>query len=1663
MGSRRLPSRGWGSGGRSGAGGDGEDDGPVWTPSPASRSYLLSVRPETSLSSNRLPHPSSGRSTFCSIIAQLTEETQPLFETTLKSKAVSEDSDVRFTCIVTGYPEPEVTWYKDDTELDRYCGLPKYEITHQGNCHTLQLYRCREEDAAIYQASARNTKGIVSCSGVLEVGTMTEYKIHQRWFAKLKRKAAAKMREIEQSWKHGKEAGGDADVLRKLSPDRFQRKRRLSGGEAPSPSAPTGEANEEPRPWQEGDAESAQHPGLGLITSLPPEELPTNGEATPENGEDTEHGLLTYICEAMELGPHRAPRKESRAKKKKKEEESKQGQRRPESEQAARGQRSSENCVPSPDPPDAPAMQGPRDTEQVRSQPRGRAPQGPGSSRTDNTRKAASSVGSKDKAQNTPAPCPGPAQDMYFSLKDMYLESTRAAKPQGEEGSQAPSVRAPRETLSRKARDERVPAAPGQPVPSLAPQPTKPLNRKRFAPPKPKAEPPTDSKPSSPRSQAPEHAAQSSGKAPPPGSAQVPTPPARRRHGTRDSPSQGRAVHRTSGEVQESQATTTPTPLASSGSGAAPVGSSGTSRSQCVIEPMDTDTRVDVVSSVDQRTRGKQERQSDGEMQADGRAPADATPRAQKTQASEKTEVDVVTQESERLPADESAQRDVLMQAERTQVDQKAPKGTRMQEAKAAQSEGSTPTATNGQQEPQAWSNPSPESIAPQLPSSEAPRLPQGPNGFAQTPAEVPIPEKADFVLISEEVTGAMPPRAHEGNVLGRLSGPLPVPAQPLPQASSEQEGGEQSQGREWPGPVKAPQEDRLSPCPEVQPGDKLGTDLGGYPATDPNQEVPRAGSLPGPGLADRPQEGLPHSLASTHSCPATVLPAVDQALPSSAPTLHLGPGPPPQNPPPETMVPSSEGACAQAAPRQGGTSGPRSCDPGLIDSLKNYLLLLLKLSSTETSGVGAEAREGSAVGGLAPPSTLAPSVEVAGLSPRTSRRILERVENNHLLQSAQSLLLSPCTSRRLTGLLDREVQAGQRALAAAQGSRALGPSPFTVPSIVVGEEGIGQASAGAHEGEEEGSLEGPGGLLGQAGKPAAPEQGLLPAGGRAQEAFPADKVPGEAVAELPAATPEELALGARRKRFLPKVRASGDEEAARPEERESPSVSPRGSRKSLAPGSPGTPGRERRSPNQGRRASMLEVPRAEEELTLANPKAGGLDAEPSPEEGKQEVLTKSRKAGDQLKAPQVIRKIRVEQFPDASGSLKLWCQFFNILSDSVLTWAKDQRPVGEVGRSAGDEGPAALAIVQASPVDCGVYRCTIHNEHGMASTDFCLSPEVLSGFISREEGEVGEEIEMTPMVFAKGLADSGCWGDKLFGRLVSEELRGRGRGCGLRKASQAKVIYGLDPLFESGRTCIIKVRSLLVFGPGSETSLLGRNYDVTIQGCKIQNMSREYCKIFAAEARAVPGFGEVPEIIPLYLIYRPANTIPYATLEEDLGRPLESYCSRVWGCAGPPTATSLPEAVHKCQTFQHWLYQWTNGSFLVTDLAGVDWKMTDVQIATKLRGYQGLKESCYPALLDQFASSHQCNSYCERLGLKPLKGPEAHPQAKAKGSKSPSAGRKGQLSPQPQKKGPPSPQGTRRSASSTKATLQASEAAAVQFLGGPPTQEGGCKAQGMQ
>lgn len=94
---------------------------------------------------------------------------------------------------------------------------------------------CTLDDAAIYQASAKNPKGIVSCSSVLEVGSMNEFKIHQQFLSKLKHKADTKRKELEESRRRdrGKEnvQATIPQLLQTISPKPPPRKRR-------SPSEP---------------------------------------------------------------------------------------------------------------------------------------------------------------------------------------------------------------------------------------------------------------------------------------------------------------------------------------------------------------------------------------------------------------------------------------------------------------------------------------------------------------------------------------------------------------------------------------------------------------------------------------------------------------------------------------------------------------------------------------------------------------------------------------------------------------------------------------------------------------------------------------------------------------------------------------------------------------------------------------------------------------------------------------------------------------------------------------------------------------------------------------------------------------------------------------------------------------------------------------------------------------------------------------------------------------------------------------------------------------------------------------------------------------------------------------------------------------------------------
>lgn len=400
----------------------------------------------------------------------------------------------------------------------------------------------------------------------------------------------------------------------------------------------------------------------------------------------------------------------------------------------------------------------------------------------------------------------------------------------------------------------------------------------------------------------------------------------------------------------------------------------------------------------------------------------------------------------------------------------------------------------------------------------------------------------------------------------------------------------------------------------------------------------------------------------------------------------------------------------------------------------------------------------------------------------------------------------------------------------------------------------------------------------------------------------------------------------------------------------------------------------------------------------------------------------------DPFKAPQVIRKIRGETFADASGHLKLWCQFFNILSDSTIKWYRNEVEIVQIKRNAGDETQVNLAIVQASSKDSGVYGCTITNEYGTDSTDYLLSADVLAGLSLREDLGVGEEIEMTPLVFNKGVADSGVWGNKFFGRIMMQESR-IGDGCA-HKVWRAKVIYGLEPVFESGNTCIIKVRNPIAYGGKEESCLIDRNLDFVRQECKIQNLAREYCKIFSAEARVIENFGPSLEVIPVYLMYRPANTIPYATVEADLMGVYQKYS--VLDHTGRIEMRTASEVEQKCCALQHWIFQWTNGNLLLSQLEGVDTKITNVGITVKSTGHQGLSIEGNPKVFEQFISQHQCNYFCGLLSLRSLKVLDSlMTPTKPKGSRSPLLQRKmaaGSSSPQTGRKAAGSPRLPRKS-----------------------------------
>ncbi|XP_023267739.1 alpha-protein kinase 3 isoform X2 [Seriola lalandi dorsalis] len=1175
MGSRRTTPR---STSWNGGSSNGDDSG--GTSRPGGCSYLSNVRPEN-------------RSTLCSVMAQLTEETQPAFQTTLKSKAVSENCNVKFSCVVTGYPAPQVNWYKDDMQLDRYCGLPKYEIFRNGQNHSLHIYNCTVEDAAIYQASAINSKGIVSCSGVLEVGEMNEFKIHQRYFAKLKQKAEHRRREAE-----GKE---NQEPLRTISPDRTQRKRRSTMEAFLSmPSSMEDESNEEsPQAVAVGTEDRLQEATVEEVEEKPV----TNGQVINENG----NSGGTYIYDsAQKIFTAHQPKTPFVKKKIKISNIAKVAKadtlgERVSEERRAKDETSASVALACIDP-----VQSEGNSEEVME-----------------VEKLVSSTVDSDSRNVT-------EQCKKSTTEEAML-------------------------VERPSKDENVCVTPSQSTVSPA------------------------------------------------------------------------ALIYTSHTV------------------------SGTGGKQ---------------AAKSEKEVGHKDREENFEMQKQSPYLNITSTQVQSSVAS----TPIILKE------------DII----------------KTEEATAMDTDEKSDTSTGG-----SLAHRDLKSVDTACESRTA--LPQHPCGRARD-------------QLSDKETSPCQENVSE---------PRPAPLREVTQAHTKMNRND--------APV--------------------------------NLELPRAQRTMD---AQPPQKTPSESKATTDDI--------------QTPFLHCG---------------------LQAAIDKM-TQDTWDHSRGSNES-PMVLFTDLQKSPFESPGAG-ENTPGCNVSPTAPQS----QVDTA----------IKTVEGTEIQA-------------------DEEVEGNKLELASGARRKILTPKA----------------------------------------KPKEATEATSPVDNQAQK--------------------KEVSTQSSKLSTSPLT----------------PSVSPSLSRRShlLQPAGEQTSPVERRSPLLSRRKTALETQAPSQQPT---DEISSLKTEGKPTE---------KDKHNPFKAPQVIRKIRGETFADTSGHLKLWCQFFNVLSDSTIKWYKNEEEIAQIKRNAGDETQVNLAIVQASCSDSGVYGCSITNEYGTDSTDTLLSTDILAGMSLREDLGVGEEIEMTPLIFSKGVADSGIWANKLFGRIMMQESH-IGDGCS-HKVWRAKVIYGLEPVFESGNTCIIKVRNPIAYGGKEESCLVERNLDIVKQECKIQNLAREYCKIFSAEARVIENFGPSLEVLPVYLMYRPANTVPYATVEADLTGVYQKYS--VLDHTGRIDVRTGSVVEQKCCALQHWIFQWTNGNLLLTRLEGVDTKITNVGISVKSTGHQGLCVEGNPKVFEQFVSQHQCNYFCGLLGLRSLKVMDSLlTPTKPKGSRSPLLQRKmaaGSSSPQTGRKAAGSPRMPRK------------------------------------
>ncbi|KAM3609406.1 uncharacterized protein V6R79_014250 [Siganus canaliculatus] len=1830
MTSRRPMTRTYSGNGRTSS--FSEEEGVSSNGRPESRNtYLSNVRPEN-------------RSTLCSVMAQLTEDIQPSFETTLKSKAVSENCNVKFTCVVSGYPAPELKWYKDDVEMDRYCGLPKYEIRRNGKTHTLHIYNCTVDDAAIYQVSASNSKGIVSCSGVLEVGTMNEYKIHQRFFAKLKQKAEKKKHDMEVTKKEDKES--IQKEKQQKSPERPQRKRHIPPPEVkpvtekPQAVEPVGAAaevnglspeveekaavttkNSDTALSEEKDLTTKKikiSNGVNDVAAVNINSVSGKSHAMGNGGEncyDGGIGLAQFLAEALRSQAADEKQNVCRAEKAKEVDAPVDGEterdRECEGMQKVREEREQKEQKDEPEREKQKEelfkqnerkreTEREREMEAEREKERGRDREKDRSREREKPTKHSEirhhSKGHKDlhEHHNIQASI----SSMIHSVKDFLFgkskkdshelpenrergfdQSLATTQPPPPEMPPSFQLQPEPDAVSKPLTDdavsmeidhsEELPKTVDIEQQSVSPEPHEHKHEDTVVhtdlqpvlklPPESmeestgqSMEEAEDAMEAMEVSAEPESSSQGEGMAlsgpqfvleadsqvvsvfrDVPEHCQEADGPVVSPHPIHQFSRDDFVLPQTQTPLEdESTPTSTQSGLEESWTPPRAV-LSGLSLGETATETLQEEERaVDTTGKEDEPDRqescsfNKQGEGRKAEVKSDGQPHSDINSSDVSGFTTSSLEERIETRESKTkdqvlLPLsaalDHSAVAAIVKEepVQTSQIQEmnvgfppaEALESLEMGGLKIQQKDISCELEANTEvhnlsatERADSGVNREDRSelseVSPSVLENEVEvNMNADPNKQAEAVLEGESTEaKNDSLEVVVERTKVNPDDEESDESITQTQEDS---VNVLEDRTNDAEQDNNKRQQDWPlENIPQIQISTTEDTPDIQPSESDVNPNMTFVVPDIEIMEPEAkeSTLPLTILALNKQEVEPSLLQKHDATQVSIAINQEQSLadsPSLVPTQtsmqndfnHT----PTENtkevaqfdykakgkqPPVESSEQTHQldfstipliSVSFTDEKEEGDYTNAQVSDvsqPSITETLPLFVVPPISITCHDSDSAQLSTQsestdiETSAVIQRGTKNDVDNNVTIMPERPRRRKQMLEETAEKSAKANTPSVLIEPATpslgdnGSLLSCTTEDKINIAPEILKTKPLKEAKIENNVSAEDIQKNRSSVDRLSSKppAHPSLSPGSLRKfmskttldsdseavtPVITVGDRLSDKADDDlsgGSTPTSSLSCESSPRLKRR-DSLSLIRSATPEELASGARRKIFIPKPKEEeegtvvGSLDAQG--KKETPYMSPSQARRAAllqAPMGQNTPPMERRSPLLSRRKITLEVPKVVTETPIEEPVSTKREEKPA------------EKKLDPLKAPQVIRKIRGEPFPDASGHLKLWCQFFNVLSDSTIKWYRDEEEILEVKRSGGDESQVALAIVLASGQDCGVYGCSISNEYGTDTTDYLLSIDIMSEILLKDDLEVGEEIEMTPLQFTKGLADCGTWGGKYFGRIMMETVH-MGEGCA-HKASRVKVIYGLDPIFESGSTCIIKVQNPIAYGTKEESNLAERNMEIIKQECKVQNMIREYCKIFAAEARVKENFGCTLEVTPQYLMYRPANSVPYATVEIDLKGVFLKYC--MMDPKGRLITRKTSEVEQKCCTFQHWIHQWTHGNLLVTRLEGVGTKITNIRVVTKSKGYQGLTECGSPEVFEQFLTHHQCNYYCGLLGLQPLKTME-QPSTKIKGSRSPLLNRKGGSSPQMQRKGH-SPQMIRKANSSPKVSRKGQE-----------------------